>query len=191
LSQGRLFVITGPSGVGKGTLIEGLLREVPDLELSVSATTRRPRGSERDGVHYHFMDEQEFERRVRAGEFIEHAGYSSHHYGTLGSEVEPRLARGAGVVLEIELQGARQIRETVPDAVQVFIAPPSPEDLRRRLESRGTDSDEQIASRLAVAAEELEAREEFGHVIVNDDVERATRELVELVRSRLGRNGAT
>ena len=185
MSQGRLFVITGPSGVGKGTLIEGLLREVPDLELSVSATTRRPRGSERDGVHYHFMDEQEFERRVRAGEFIEHAGYSSHHYGTLRSEVEPRLARGAGVVLEIELQGARQIRETVPDAVQVFIAPPSPEDLRRRLESRGTDSDEQIASRLAVAAEELEAREEFGHVIVNDDVERATRELVELVRSRL------
>jgi len=109
----------------------------------------------------------------------------------LRSEVEPRLARGAGVVLEIELQGARQIRETVPDAVQVFIAPPSPEDLRRRLESRGTDSEEQIASRLAVAAEELEAREEFGHVIVNDDVERATRELVELVRSRLGRNGAT
>ncbi len=191
MSQGRLFVITGPSGVGKGTLIEGLLREVPDLELSVSATTRRPRGSERDGVHYHFMDEQEFERRVRAGEFIEHAAYSSHHYGTLRSEVEPRLARGAGVVLEIELQGARQIRETVPDAVQVFIAPPSPEDLRRRLESRGTDSDEQIASRLAVAAEELEAREEFGHVIVNDDVERATRELVELVRSRLGRNGAS
>lgn len=189
MSQGRLFVITGPSGVGKGTLIEGLLREVPDLELSVSATTRRPRGSERDGVHYHFMDEQEFERRVQAGEFIEHAAYSSHQYGTLRSEVEPRLARGAGVVLEIEVQGARQIRETVPDAVQVFIAPPSPEDLRRRLESRGTDSDEQIATRLAVAAGELEAREEFGHVIVNDDVERATRELVELVRSRLGRNG--
>jgi guanylate kinase len=190
LSKGRLFVITGPSGVGKGTLIEGLLREVPDLELSVSATTRRPRGSERDGVHYHFMDEQEFERWVRAGDFIEHAAYSSHQYGTLRSEVEPRLARGAGVVLEIEVQGARQIRETVPDAVQVFIAPPSPEDLRRRLESRGTDSDEQIASRLAVAAGELEAREEFGHVIVNDDVERATRELVELVRSQLGRNGA-
>jgi guanylate kinase len=191
LSQGRLFVITGPSGVGKGTLIESLLREVPDLELSVSATTRPPRGSECDGVHYHFMDEEGFERRARAGEFIEHAAYSSHHYGTLRSEVEPRLARGAGVVLEIELQGARQIRETVPDAVQVFIAPPSPEDLRRRLESRGTDSEEQIASRLAVAAGELEAREEFGHVIVNDDVERATRELVELVRSRLGRNGAS
>jgi guanylate kinase len=191
LSQGRLFVITGPSGVGKGTLIEGLLREVPSLELSVSATTRRPRGSERDGVHYHFMDEDEFERRVRAGEFIEHAAYSSHHYGTLRSEVEPRLARGAGVVLEIEVQGARQIRETVPDAVQVFIAPPSSEDLRRRLETRGTDSAEEIASRLAVATGELEAREDFGHVIVNDDVERATRELVELVRSQLGRNGAS
>jgi guanylate kinase len=180
---GRLFVITGPSGVGKGTLIARLLEEVPDLELSVSATTRDPRGSERDGVHYHFMDDAEFDRRVRAGDFIEHAGYSSHRYGTLRSEVEPRLDRGASVVLEIELQGARQIRETLPDAIQVFIAPPSPADLRRRLEGRGTDSPDQIASRLAVAEGELGAREEFRHVIVNDDAERAARELVELVRS--------
>jgi guanylate kinase len=182
---GRLFVITGPSGVGKGTLIERLLEQVPDLDLSVSATTRSPRDSERDGVHYHFMDEDEFERRVRAGEFIEHADYSSHRYGTPRSEVDPRLAAGRSVVLEIELQGARQIRETVPDAVQVFIAPPSPEDLRRRLEGRGTDSPDQITSRLAVAAEELAARDEFGHVIENDDVDRASRRLAELVRSYL------
>jgi guanylate kinase len=181
---GRLFVITGPSGVGKGTLIARLLEEVPDLELSVSATTRAPRGSERDGIDYHFMDDAEFDRRVREGDFIEHAAYSSHRYGTLRSEVEPRLERGASVVLEIELQGARQIRETLPDAVQVFIAPPSPGDLRRRLEGRGTDSPEQIASRLAVAADELGAREEFGHVIVNDDADQAARELIELVRSR-------
>ncbi len=178
-------MITGPSGVGKGTLIGRLLEEVPELELSVSATTRGPRGSERDGVHYHFMDEDEFDRRVAADEFIEHAGYASHRYGTLRSEVDPRLADGRSVVLEIELQGARQVRGTMPDAVQVFIAPPSPADLRRRLEGRGTDSPEQISRRLAVAEEELEARGEFGHVVENDDVERATQELTELVRSHL------
>ncbi|HZO60032.1 MAG TPA: guanylate kinase [Solirubrobacterales bacterium] len=182
---GRLFVITGPSGVGKGTLIARLLEQVPELELSVSATTREPRESERDGVHYHFIDDGEFERRIAAGEFIEHAGYASHRYGTPRAEVDPRLAEGRSVVLEIELQGARQIRETVPDAVQVFIAPPSPEDLRRRLEGRGTDSPEQITNRLAVAAQELAARDEFGHVIENDDVDRASRELAELVRSHL------
>jgi len=182
---GRLFVITGPSGVGKGTLIERLLQQVPELELSVSATTRSPRESERDGVHYHFMDDREFERRVDAGEFIEHAGYASHRYGTPRTEVDPRLAEGRSVVLEIELQGARQIRETVPDAVQVFIAPPSPADLRRRLEGRGTDSPEQISRRLEVAEQELEARGEFGLVVENDDVDRASRELAELVRSHL------
>ena len=183
--RGRLFVITGPSGVGKGTLIGRLLEQVPELELSVSATTRGPRDSERDGVHYHFMDEDEFDRRVAAGDFVEHAGYASHRYGTLRSEVEPRLADGRSVVLEIELQGARQIRGTMPDAVQVFIAPPSPEDLRRRLEGRGTDSPEQISRRLEVAAEELGARGEFGHVVENDNVKRASRELAELVRSHL------
>ena len=187
--SGRLFVITGPSGVGKGTLIARLLEEVPELELSVSATTRSPRGSERDGVHYHFMDDEEFARRVAEDQFIEHAGYASHNYGTLRSEVDPRLADGRSVVLEIELQGARQIRGTVPDAVQVFIAPPSPADLRDRLEGRGTDSPEQITSRLAVAAEELQARDEFGHVIENDDLDRASKQLTELVRSHL-RSGA-
>ena len=183
--RGRLFVITGPSGVGKGTLIERLLAEVPGLALSTSATTRGPRGSERDGVHYHFMDEGEFARRVEAGDFIEHADYASHSYGTLRSEVDPRLDRGDSVVLEIELQGARQIRDTMPDAVRVFIAPPSPADLRRRLESRGTDTPEQISSRLAVAERELQARGEFGHVIVNDDVEQASRELIDFVQARM------
>jgi len=178
-------VITGPSGVGKGTLIGRLLGEVPELELSVSATTRAPRSSERGGVHYHFMDEDEFDRHVDADDFIEHAGYASHRYGTLRSEVEPRLAGGRSVVLEIELQGARQIRGTMPDAVQVFIAPPSPEDLRRRLEERGTDSPEQISRRLEVAEEELGARDEFGHVVENDDLDKAAQELADLVRSHL------
>jgi len=187
LSQGRLFVITGPSGVGKGTLIEGLLREVPDLELSVSATTRRPRGSERDGVHYHFMDEQEFERRVRAGEFIEHAGYSSHHYGTLRSELARRAAAGVPVVLEIEVQGARQIREAMPEAEQVFIAPPSVDALRERLVGRGTDAAEDVERRLATALDELEAEPEFGHVVVNDRLETAVGELERIVRDSLDR----
>jgi guanylate kinase len=183
--RGKLFVITGPSGVGKGTLIRRLREAVPGIDLSVSATTRAPREGERDAEDYHFMEPAEFDRRVSAGEFLEHADYASHRYGTLRSEVEPRLARGASVVLEIEVQGARQVRGTMPDAVQVFIAPPSAATLRERLEGRGTDSAEQIASRLAVADAELGARDEFGHVIVNDDVDRAAEELASLVRSTL------
>jgi guanylate kinase len=178
-------VITGPSGVGKGTLISRLLDRCPELALSTSATTRAPRPGERNGVDYHFMDQDEFERLVAAGEFLEHAAYSGHRYGTLRSEVEPRLAAGTSVVLEIEVQGARQVRETAPEAVQVFIAPPSPAVLRERLEGRGTDRPEAIERRLAAASDELAARSEFAHVIVNDDVERATDELVDLVRAKL------
>jgi guanylate kinase len=185
LRKGRLFVITGPSGVGKGTLISRLIDRVPDLELSTSATTRPPRPGEQNGVQYHFLDPDEFERLADAGEFIEHAAYSGHRYGTPRSEVEPRLERGTSVVLEIEVQGARQIRQTLPEAVQVFIAPPSPEVLRERLEGRATDRPEEIDRRLEAAARELEARDEFAHVIVNDDVDRATDELVELVHAQL------
>jgi guanylate kinase len=186
-SKGKLFVVTGPSGVGKGTLIRELFDRIPGLELSVSATTRSPREGEQDGVDYHFLDEEEFSRRLEKHEFMEHAAYSGHRYGTLLSEVLPRLERGAGVVLEIELQGARQVRERVPDAVLVFVAPPTPAVLRERLEGRGTDAPEQIDRRLQVAERELDAQREFGHVIVNDSVERAADELSELVRSELGR----
>ena len=181
MPAGRLFVITGPSGVGKGTLIHRLLERMPELELSVSATTRPPRPGERDGVDYHFQSEEEFDRLAGEERLLEHAIYSGNRYGTPRSEVEPRLAAGRSVVLEIEVQGARQIREAMPEAVQVFIAPPSPEALRERLEGRGTDSKEAIERRLAAAEEELAARSEFGYVIVNDDLERATDELVGLV----------
>jgi guanylate kinase len=181
LPAGRLFVITGPSGVGKGTLIRRLLERMPELQLSVSATTRAPRPGERDGVDYHFLSEEEFDRMIREGRLLEHATYSGNRYGTPRSEVEPRLAAGRSVVLEIEVQGARQIREAMPEAVQVFIAPPSPGALRQRLEGRGTDRPEAIARRLAAAEEELAARTEFGHVILNDDLDRATEELVALV----------
>jgi guanylate kinase len=163
--------------VGKGTLISGLLERVPGLELAVSATTRRPRPGERNGRDYWFLSEEEFEERVARGDFVEHATYAGNRYGTLRSELG-RPARG--IVLEIDLQGARQVREALPEATQVFIAPPSFEDLQRRLEGRGSDSPEQIQRRLAVARDELAAQAEFPHVVVNDSLERAVSELAEL-----------
>ena len=178
-------MITGPSGVGKGTLIRGLLEEVPELELSVSATTRPPRPGERDGVDYHFLTPEAFERHVAAGEFLEHASYSGNRYGTLRSEVEKRVREGRPVALEIEVQGARQVRAAMPEAVAVFIAPPSRDALRARLIGRGTDTPEQVQTRMRTAERELEAQPEFSHVIVNDRLEQATAELVNVVRAEL------
>jgi guanylate kinase len=180
-----VFVITGPSGVGKGTLITAMRKRLPSLELSISATTRRPRTGETDGVEYHFLDDPTFDRLVEAGEFVEHASYSGRRYGTLRSELERRIAAGVPVVLEIEVQGARQVRETLPEAIQVFIAPPSMQALRQRLSARGTDDPEEVARRLAVAERELAAQHEFAHVIVNDSLAQAEQELVELVASQL------
>jgi guanylate kinase len=182
----RVFVITGPSGVGKGTLIRGLRERFPDLYLSVSATTRQPRPGEQDGVDYHFLKREEFERRIAEGQFIEHADYAGRSYGTLRSEVEDRLREGVPVVLEIEVQGARQVRAAMRESVQVFIAPPDPASLRRRLESRGTDSLEAIDARLEVAEQELAAQGEFAHTVVNDDLDRAADELEGIVRAELG-----
>jgi guanylate kinase len=188
-SNSRVFVVTGPSGVGKGTLIARLLQRVPELELSISATTREPRAGERDGREYHFLDPEEFERRVTEGRFLEHATYSGHRYGTLRTEVDRRLAAGRSVVLEIEVQGARQVRDAMPESVQVFIAPPDPTDLRRRLEHRATDSPEEIALRLETADSELAAEGEFQHIVVNDEIDRAVAELEGIVRRELGAGG--
>jgi guanylate kinase len=171
--------------VGKGTLIRGLMERLPQLQLSVSATTRAPRRGERDGVDYHFLTREEFDRRVREGDFVEHADYAGRSYGTLRSELEGRVRAGTPVVLEIEVQGARQVREALPDAVQVFIAPPSLSALRTRLVGRGTDDAQEVERRLAVAERELQAQSEFAHVVVNDRLEDALERLTEIVARAL------
>ena len=176
-------MVTGPSGVGKGTLIRSLLERMPELELSVSATTRRPRPGEADGVAYHFISDPEFDHRVEAGDFVEHASYSGRRYGTLRSELEHRTAGGVPVVLEIEVQGARQVAEAMPEALRIFIAPPTEEALRARLVGRGTDDPEQVEARLETARRELAAQHEFPHVVVNDRLDAAVFELEELVRT--------
>jgi guanylate kinase len=169
--------------VGKGTLIKRLLERDPGLQLAVSATTRQPRQSEVNGVDYHFLSGEDFDRRAARGEFVEHAEYAGNRYGTLKSELE-RPARG--IVLEIDLQGARQVRERLPDATLIFIEPPSFEDLERRLAARASDQPDQIERRLAAARDELDAAGEFDHRIVNDDLERAVEELARLAATMSG-----
>ena len=182
----KVFVITGPSGVGKGTLIKKLLERVPDLALSVSATTRQPREGEEHSRDYHFLTEEQFKERRDAGDFLEFASYSGNHYGTLNSELQRCLDKGRSVVLEIEVQGATQVRAAKPDSVQIFIAPPDPAVLRERLRGRGTDSAEAIDKRLQVAEQELGAQDDFDFLIVNDDLDKASDELESIVRRSIG-----
>jgi guanylate kinase len=181
----KVFVITGPSGVGKGTLIRALRERVPELDLAVSATTRRPRPGETQGVDYHFLSDEEFARRVADGDFVEWAEYSGRRYGTLRSDLESRTAAGRPVLLEIEVQGARQVREALPAAVQIFIVPPSEDALHARLVGRGTDDPEQVAARLRTAREELAARDEFQHQVTNDRLEDAVDDLEAIVRGAI------
>jgi guanylate kinase len=169
--------------VGKGTLIKRLLERDPGLQLAVSATTRQPRDGEVNGVDYHFLSGEDFDRRVARGEFVEHAEYAGNRYGTLKSELE-RPARG--IVLEIDVQGARQVRERLPDAKLIFIEPPSFADLERRLAARASDQPDQIERRLAAARDELDAADEFDHRVVNDHLDRAVEELARLAATMSG-----
>ena len=178
----RLTVLAGPTAVGKGTVSADLRERYPDIALSVSATTRPPRPGELDGVHYHFLSAEEFADLVAKGEFLEYAKvHGRYHYGTLRGPVEDLLEKGVHVILEIDLQGARQVRDVMPEARLVFLAPPSWEELERRLLGRGTENAEERGRRLETAKIELAAENEFDHTIVNDDVHRATDELVHLM----------
>ncbi len=182
----KVFVITGPSGVGKGTLIKRLLAACPNLELSISATTRPPRAGEVDGRDYHFLSQEAFEERIDAGDFLEFASYSGNRYGTLRSEVVRRLDAGHSVVLEIEVQGAQQVRAAQEDSIQIFISPPDPTVLRERLSGRGTDSAEAIDRRLETAEIEIASQGDFDYRVVNDDLDTAVGELIGIVRAELG-----
>jgi guanylate kinase len=179
----RLVVVAGPSGVGKGTVVAQALGLDPGIWLSVSATTRAPRPGEVDGVNYRFLDREAFMAQVAAGGMLEWAEFAGNLYGTPRAPVEERLAQGVPVLLEIELEGARQVRRTAPEALQVFLAPPDVAELERRLRGRGTEDDTSVARRLAIAATELAAQGEFDVVVVNDDAQAAARRLVALVRS--------
>ena len=173
----RLFVISGPSGAGKGTLIKGLLERSDRYVVAVSATTRPRRPGEEEGREYYFLGDDEFQRRVDAGEFLEYVAYAGGRYGTLEAEVNRLLASRKGVILELEVEGAFAVRRRRPDATLVFVCPPSFEDLERRLRARATDSAGEIEVRLAIAHEQLRERDQFDIAIINDDAERATREL--------------
>jgi len=167
MTRGRLYVIAAPSGAGKTSLLRALMQRRPGLEFSVSCTTRKPRAGERDGKDYHFIDREAFERLRATGEFIEHANVFGNLYGTRRSVVEAALAEGRDLILEIDWQGANQVREHLPEAVQLFILPPSRAELEARLRTRGSDSDEAIARRLRDSALEMSHWRDFDYVIVN------------------------
>ena len=184
MRNGNLFVISGPSGAGKGTLVARLMQEVPDAWLSVSATTRAPREGERDGVHYYFVTPDEFLRMAEAGELLEWARFSGNYYGTPQASVHEHMDAGQQVILEIDVQGAFQIREKIPEAHLVFIEPPSFEVLVQRLRNRGTEDEDAVLRRLEAAEVELSRKEEYDIRLVNDDLDVAVGELVAYVNEK-------
>ncbi|MDO5721165.1 MAG: guanylate kinase [Actinomycetaceae bacterium] len=178
-----LTVIVGPSGVGKGTVLKRLVQLYPQIDLSVSATTRPPRDGEINGIHYHFLSREAFEEAIAAGDFLEWATvHGDHFYGTLRTTVENAQQKGRAPVLEIDLDGARQVRKAMPQALFIFIAPPSWEELEKRLRGRGSETDAQIERRLLTARTEMAAQDEFNHVIVNDEVDDTVSQLAHIMQ---------
>jgi guanylate kinase len=180
--KGKLFVITAPSGAGKTSLIDAVMRDDPTLKISVSYTTRSPRPGEKDGVDYHFIERAKFDAMQRRGEFLESAEVHGNHYGTSRKVILDAIARGEDLILEIDWQGAQQVRRLYPDCVGIFILPPSVEELERRMRSRGQDSDAEIRRRVENAREELDHAHEFKYVIINKDFDTARRELAATLR---------
>ena len=180
-TAGQLYVFTGPSGVGKGTLLRQLLAQHPDIQLSISATTRQPRAGEEHGKHYYFVSRPEFDAMVQQGQLLEWAEFAGNCYGTPRQPLEAMIDRGHTVILEIELEGARQVRHSLPSAQQIFVLPPSFEELEARIRQRGQDSEAAIAKRLARAQIEIAAAAEFDLQIVNDDLTRALRDLEHII----------
>ena len=184
MRKGTLYVFTGPSGAGKGTVLGRLVKEDDRLFFSISATTRAPRPGEQDGVHYYFLEKSDFENKIAQGAFLEHAQYVGNYDGTLEAPVNEKLEEGFDVILEIEVQGAMQIKQKRPDAVLVFIAPPSFEELAARLRGRGTEDEAKVQKRLETAKGELAQQDKFDYVVVNDTVDRAVDEIKGILASR-------
>ncbi len=184
MNRAKLLVLAGPTAVGKGTVAAHIVQHHPEIVLSVSATTRKPRPGEENGVAYYFLTEDEFDGLVASGQMLEYAVvHGKHRYGTPRGPVEAAMNDGHPVLLEIDIQGARQVKSAMPEAVSVFLAPPSWDELVRRLQGRGTEGEEEMARRLATAEIELASQGEFDHVIVNEDVARCAEAVVELMKS--------
>jgi guanylate kinase len=179
---GQLFIVSAPSGAGKSSLVKALLEKDPAIRLSISYTTRAPRPGEVDGVHYHFVGREDFQARLERGEFLESAEVYGNYYGTSQPWIEAEMAAGRDILLEIDWQGAAQVRRLMPRAKSIFILPPSIAELRRRLEGRGTDSAEVIAKRMAAAAEDVSHALEFDYLVVNEDFDAAVADLLAIAR---------
>jgi guanylate kinase len=177
MSSGTLYIISAPSGAGKTSLITKLLETLDGAEMAVSHTTRKPREGEVNGKHYHFIDADTFLDGVHNGDFLEHANVFGNHYGTAKKSVDDILEKGVDVILEIDWQGAKQVRSLMPDALSIFILPPSKQELERRLRGRGTDSDEVIAKRLGQSCDDIKHYDEFDYVVINDDFEESVNTL--------------
>lgn len=180
--KGTLFIISAPSGTGKSTVISDIMQKAGPLFFSVSATTRKPRPGEQNGIHYYFLTREQFEQMIHEDAFLEYAKYVDNYYGTPKEPIIKHLEKGENVILDIEVQGSQQVKAKMPEAVSIFIIPPSLEELGRRLRGRGTENEETVLQRLALAAEELKLSEQYDYVVVNDNVARAAEQIIDIMQ---------
>jgi len=182
--MGKLFIISGPSGAGKSTILNHVLQNIPEIYFSVSATTRNPRPGETHGEHYHFLSQEDFDRLAAEDGFLEYARYVGNSYGTPSAPIREKLEAGIDVLLDIEVQGAGQVKEKMPEAIAIFLSPPSLEVLEARLRARGTDTEEKIKHRLETAEVEMRRKEQYDHVVINDTIEKAVEKVKTIIKSK-------